>query len=342
MRTHLNIQHEELEAASESIMTEICQMVFGDFSDLQRSVTYFTHAGLRKELSNAAIVWKDGKKKFPHINKSTGLVALYNNLLAWKLARSPQILQPIAHAYQCRPDALQLHHAPPAPIVKPWGSNKSMPYIYAFSRSDGKIDSDQRFTAVVCLSEHVNDSDLNQDQARFQLLENFELYFDLLAAYFEFDKHVKTGDLFYLKPDWFSIETANEIISEYTDLFNYYERNIPCSSSRLIRYEVAQVYEKLGLVVPRHPKLLSWTDLECKLGDMYVFSNRQAVRTLANNTTTPRVYLQLVLKPSCASCKHLNDLTSESNNQKFGNWSKPGLRQFIRENSTEYMWRTQK
>ena len=320
------------DSVAKSVRSEICKMVFGEDADDELKLQLFTNATLRADLPNKKVVWKRGVARYPEINHFTGQVALYNNLKVLKLATDVRIAAVLAKSYKVSPSSLSLIHGPPTLIVKPSGSGASPPFIYKFG-------SGQKYTAVLCVSNNSNSS-----SGGIEYLTGFETYYDLLSLYYDFNSHCKSDDILYLESKWFPIDEVNRFISDYTSLYNYYERDVSCTSDRAIPIEVMEFYERHKLPVPEIQKQLHWTPIESHQGSLHVFNSRQVIRTSSCRDDRARIYIQIPMEP-----KPLNWEGSEAQLElidcyrsgKFGDWQKPGLRRYLRENSTEHTFRSQ-
>jgi len=355
---------------AESIATDIVKMVFGkvsnpgDSESLESDLAQFT-TGEERQKANRA-VWKDGNSRYPHINRVTGMVALYENPRVLNLATSSEVLDVFRKLYDS--NEIIYAHGPPIPIVKPANSGKSPGIIFTFQDTSPGV----KYSGILCLTDHsdqnvgpaekrekLNDfgpkTNKKQHTGELQKLTNFELYYDLFDALYNFRQHTRANDIIYL--DWgdkktgFNVQEANQIIEEYTSLYNYYVRNIPSTLHREIRWEVARVFNMSGgnsnnkenrPVVPEQMKLLSWETITMSQGDLYIFTSRDVVRTLQNERTHARIYLHFSLEPKHAkwdSSEQKRSLKTSYETGQFGNWAKPGLRFYLRENSTEHRWR---
>lgn len=330
------------DSVAKSVRTEICAMVFEDRDDDETQdearLQLFTNAGMRADLPNKKVVWKRGVARYPEINHFTGQVALYNNLKVLQLATDPRIAAVLSKSYGLPPSSLGFYHGPPALIVKPSGSGASPPFIYRFGVSR-ENSSEITYTGLLCVSANINSS-----SGGVEYLSNFEAYYDLLSAYYHFDSHLKSSEILYLEAKWFTVENANHFIEDYTTLFNYYKRDVSCTSDRAIPYEVMEFYERHKMEVPEIPKQLHWTSIESRQGSFHVFNSRQAIRTSASRDERARIYIQFPMQPKPenweGSEEQLNLIESYETG-KFGDWQKPGIRKYLRENSTEHTFRSQ-
>lgn len=363
MKRRTSLTKEELSEARNSILTEICMMVFGNITkgNLDRCISYFTDPAARTELPNSDIVWKDGKIRFPHVNKSTGVVALYENPQALAIGESESVTKHFKDLYTddvgiASDSNIELiyMHGPPAPLVKPHNAGRSTPFMYVFtdSSSDDQQKAATKYTGILCLSAHPKRSSGSSGDhsgwaeslaaGEIEILTNFDLYYDILSAYYNLSERCKNRDVVYFEQKWFSEYEANQVIEEYTALYNWAARDKPCTLSRAIRWEVNDIYETYGFKVPEQFEQLKWTTLDCEQGDLYIFTSKQLLRTINNQTSTARVYLQLALEPKPANWEGSEaqlELAESQRSGKYGNWVKPGKREYIRENSTEWAWR---
>lgn len=327
------------ENAARSIRSDIIGMVFGeeDLIDAEQEakMALFTNAKMRRDLPDSRIVWKKGVARYPEINHFTGQVALYNNLNVLKLAGNKKIAEILSSFYKVPVDTLGMLQGPPALIVKPMGAGASHPFVHSF----GALDDDrQRYTAMLCVSSNAE----NAQSGGVELLENFDVYYDLLSKYYDFGAHCKTGDILHLETKWFSIEDANRVIEDYTVLYNYYERNISCTLERAVTFEVSEVYADFKFPVPEVFRPLRWTPMQSRQGSLHVFSSKQAVRTSSNRFEKTRIYMQIPMEPKpegWEGSEAQRGLKESYDTGKFGDWSKPGVRRYLRENSTEYNYR---
>jgi len=321
-----------------SVRSDIIEMVFGtkttSVSEQEETLRLFINSKLRTNLANSKIVWKRGIARFPEINHFTGQVALYTNIDVLKMAADPRVSNVLGKFYKTSSDQLGLYSGPPAVIVKPMGAGTSHPIVYTF----GDLTSEQvRYTAFWCLTSHAE-----RDQSGgLEVLDNFETYFDLLSAVFDFKAHCKSNDLIHLESKWFSVDAANKFIEEYTALYNYYKRDLSCTLEREIPLKTAELYDRYQdmFPVPERFAPMYWKPIASQKGHLVVFSSRQAVRTASNRDQTARIYVQIPLQPRPENWDG-SELRESYQTGKFGNWAKPGLRRYLRENSTEYNFRT--
>jgi hypothetical protein len=230
-------------------------------------------------------------------------------------------------------------HGPPAPIVKPNGAIKSPAQIYGFQNvnQDGKV----RYTGIICLSKN----DEEHKSGQLQVLENFDAYYDILNAHYRFEAHTKSNEIVHLDHQWFSLAEANAFMEEYFALYNWMVHKIPCTLNRTVRWEVSQLYNRTRLEVSKRFEIMTWKTLPSEQGQMYIFDSKQAMRTASNKTAEARIYLQIAVEPRPKNWNRTITYCTLQRNYgtgRFGDWSKPGVRAYIRENSTEHKWRRDK
>lgn len=317
-----------------SIGSDIVSMVFDENTDINGSLARFTNPDMRPDQQDKNLVWKNGNSRFPHINKFSGVVALYENLSVLELGLSDQVLKILGSLYGT--SDLVYAHGPPAPLVKPNGAIKSPAQVYSFQNvnQDGKV----RYTGIICLSKN----DGTHKSGQLQVLSNFDAYYDVLNAFYRFETHSKTNEIIHLDHQWFNVADANAFMEEYFALYNWNVHKIPCTLNRVVRWEVSQIYNRTKLEVSKQFEPMTWKTLDSEQGQMYIFNSKQAVRTASNKTAEARVYLQIAVEPKPKNWMKMmtyHTLRSSYNTGKFGDWSKPGVRSYLRENSTEYNWR---
>jgi hypothetical protein len=324
-----------MSSTASSVKKDLVAMVFGNENrDLEESLQMFVNSKLRKGLSDNKIVYRHGITRYPEVNHFTGGVAMYNNMEVLKQASSEKIIESVRERYGSFDGPLGLYHGPPSLIIKPSGSGISPPFTYWFQDLSEGI----KYTAVVSLTEHSSDS----THGELELLEGSEYYFDFLNRWYHFSDHCKVKDILYLEPKWFSLEESNKIIGQYTMLYNYYERSIQPPKDVVISTRVRDFFLKHKLEVPVKHLKLSWIPVVTKIGEPVIFSSKQILRTQSSRDDNTRVYIQIPLEPKPKDWDQSIDrkiLQKSYESGRFGNWIKPGLRLYLRENSTESNWR---
>ncbi len=326
------------EKTSLSVRREIISMVFGDTNEDQEEILkLFTNSKLRSRLPNKKVVWKRGVARYPEINHFTGAVTLYNNFLVWKLALNTKIISALTTKYSKNgvDNTLELgmYQGPPTLLVKPSGSGVSSPFMYMF----GKYSDQIKYTGLLCISQNVK-----VNSGGVELLQCFEEYYNILNLFYDFESHSKGKDILYLENKWFNLDEANRIIEDYTSLYNYYIRGISCTLERTIPVEIALLYEKHKFEVKEIYTPMTWETVSSHEGSLHIFSSRQVLRTSSSRDNSARIYIQISIEPKPIgwdSSQDKLDMIESYKTGKFGNWSKPGLRRYLRENSTEYNWR---
>jgi len=305
----------------------------------------FTDPNVRDDDVTASVIWMNGNPRFPHINRFTGAVAIYTNLKVYEYAFSKMSF--LENAYQINQNSLIMSHGPPALIIKPANAGKSTPFVYRFQ----DITEGMKYTALVCLNSSDNplENTSKRSNGELEILRNFETYYDVLSEVYEFDKHTKSGDILYLEK-WFDLQDANEIVEEYVNMYNYYVRNIPSTLKRSVRGKVSALYKNTDLklllmksdILPIKFIPMRWIRYKKEPGDVTILNSRQALRTAANHSNTVVSYLQIAAEPINNDWKnsfYYYNLITSYKTGKFGDWIKPGVRKFIRENSAEYNYR---
>lgn len=345
-----NMKHiDHLEGISESIGNDIVRMVFGKVDNLDEDLAQFTTGEERQNVNRS--VWKDGNSRYPHINRVSGMVGLYENPEVNDLAMSSEIIRIFQDLYPNQDEVIYAH-GPPIPIVKPLNSGKSSGIIFTMQDTSPGI----KYSGILALTNHQNEK-----TGELEKLQNFDIYYDLLDAFYDFSEHSKGNDVIYL--DWehqsknrFNITDANAIIEEYTSLYNFHVRGIQCTLCREIRWEVARVFEggrgiygkpkrtktSERIDVPEKMLPLSWEKIRMNRGDLYIISSKDVIRTLQNDNKETRIYLHFAMEPkpeNWDNSEQKQNLKLGYKTGKFGNWGKPGLRFYLRENSTENRWR---
>jgi hypothetical protein len=345
-----NMKHiDHLEGISESIGNDIVRMVFGKVNNLDEDLAQFTTGEERQNVNR--LVWKDGNSRYPHINRVSGMVGLYENPEVNDLAMSSEIIRIFQDLYPNQNEVIYAH-GPPIPIVKPLNSGKSSGIIFTMQDTSPGI----KYSGILALTNHQNEK-----TGELEKLQNFDIYYDLLDAFYDFSEHSKGNDVIYL--DWehqsknrFNITDANAIIEEYTSLYNFHVRGIQCTLCREIRWEVARVFEggrgiygkpkrtktSERIDVPEKMLPLSWEKIRMNRGDLYIISSKDVIRTLQNDSKETRIYLHFAMEPkpeNWDNSEQKQNLKLGYKTGKFGNWGKPGLRFYLRENSTENRWR---
>lgn len=341
-------QNLELTTLADEAIKDIVQSVFNQPNP--NLIHCFTNPDFRTSLETPNIVWKDSKSRFPHINRFTGTVAYYTNVNMYTFAftKLPRLQKAYEKAKLIEPNepgstsnsSLTLTHGPPALLIKPNSSGKSSPYVYRFQ----DVQPGLKFTAIVCLSEHNE-----HKTGEMEILVEFDKYYDILSDYYNFDDHMKTEDILYLEK-WFVLQEANEVIEEYLSLYNYYQRQLPSNLNRKVRSKVVNLYQKRlqdinndPHSVPQNFIPMKWKKFRSQLGDVIILSSKQAIRTVANISFSPRIYLQIPAEPRPADWENSLSQISLRNSYKdgkFGDWMKPGLRKYLRENSNEHEFKS--
>lgn len=318
---------------AESVKNDLISMVFGQENDNpEASLQMLVNSKMRKGLADDRIVYRDGITRYPEVNHFTGATAVYNNLEILKLAVSPEVLEPVKTAYGNA--EVGLYHGPPSLIVKPGGSGISPPFAYWFQ----DLSPGTKYTAVVPLTEH----DSEDNSGNLEILRGSEHYFDLLNLYYNFVQYCKPKDILYLESKWFSIDEANKFLSQYTMLYNYYVRGINPDRETSISTKVRDFYMKHKVEVPQKFVKLEWVLAPLQIGKATVFSSKQILRTRSSQDENTRIYVQIPLEPKPRNWETFSEritLKKSYETGRFGNWIKPGLRLYLRKNSTESNWR---
>lgn len=332
MKPFKNLTVGDLDA---SVKNDVVNMIFGEVSDVDANLASFTSGSTNsppKETDDIRqIVWKDGNSRFPHINRVTGFVALYENPDIIKFGLTNEVISAFKEKYES--EQVIYAHGPPIVAVKPQNSGKSTGMIFLMN----DITPEEKYTGIVSLSHEKS----GENTGELEILSQFDVYYDVLNAFFNFGKHTKSKDVLYLEK-WFNLADANEIIEEYTQYYNYYERGIPCTLTRKIRREVVNIYKKNKFVVPAQCGTIRWESLSSRKGELYMISSKQPIRSLQNKDSVSRVYMYIAMQSKPANwdqSKTKISLLQGYKTGKWGNWGKPGLRLYIRENSSEYSWR---
>ena len=182
------IPDDDLKPVADSIKDDIVKMVFAgsETGSQELLLSSLTTPKLRKQFRNPKVVWKNNNFRFPHVNKATGVVALYCNPKVRSLAGDERILDKMRQAYGEKD--LIYSHGPPAPIVKPPNAGRSAPFVYRFQDTGEGL----KYTAVLVVTESSGKS-----QAGLEELANFDLYYEILSTYFKFDNHCKNNDILH-------------------------------------------------------------------------------------------------------------------------------------------------
>jgi len=319
------------EEISHSVKSDFIRMVLGaNTNSIESQLKLFTNSDLRKNTQNCKTVHKNGVKRCPHLNHFTGAVAMFMNLKVLQLCSSPEVLSVFARVYQTTIDKLGMCYGPPSLLIKPEFSGPSSPFVFSFKNHSSTL----KYTGLMSLTSHSKDT----NSAGVQKLVNFDLYYDILATYFNFDSHCLDGSILYLEK-WFSVECANRMLEEYTHLYNNRHRNIPYTLNRPIAPEIISVYNTTHLEVPQNFTPLHWSDVPMPQGELKLFSSREAIKTLAcKDQSCARVYVQIpieVIPDNWQGSEEQLELLDSYKTGRFGNWYKPGKRCYIRENKSE-------
>lgn len=320
-----------MESIAYSLKRAFVEMVLGRTSDVEGDLRLFTQSELRNGKNLTRSVHKNGVSRCPELNQFTGSVAMYMNSNLLELATRPEVLETFTKAYDVDPKELGLCHGPPTLLIKPEGSGVSQPFVYTFQ----DISDGEKWTGIMSLTSHSK----QQNSGGLQKLSNFELYYELLNQLFNFGRHCSEKDVIHLDK-WFSIETANDLIEEYTIYDAFKSRNVPIQLNRPISDEVIQIWESSSRIkVLEVFQPLTWVDVPMQAGDLKLFSSKEAIRTLSCSDVVARVYVQFAIEVKPAdwnSSQKRNDLEFSYRSGKFGEWDKPGKRLYIRDNKTEH------
>ena len=356
----------DADQVASSVKYDVVSMVFGpQETEPEDLLPLFTNAKLRTNLEDESIVYSNGISRYPEVHHTTGVVAMYNNLSVFKLVTDEKLLNTVSQMYKesknkkdkiepdrkqlkssleqtvsdsrkqtDNPPAIGLYHGPPAPLLKPMDSGVSAPFVYWFQ----DLKPGLKYTAVVSLTTHKN----SVSSGSLEVLTGFSQYFDLLSKYYDFEKHCSGKDVLFLEQKWFSLEGANRLIAQYTSIYNYYSRKMPMTSTQTIPSYVLTLYTKWHLEVPVEAIKMTWKEVNLKAGEAYIFSSREALRTLASKDAHTRTYLQIPLEPRPGSWSEQQSAQLKDcyETGRFGNWIKPGLRRYLRANDTELKYRT--
>jgi hypothetical protein len=323
----------DIASIAASIKNDTVAMVFGpEEREAEASLPLFTNAKLRSGLENKNVVYRRGISRYPEVHHTTGVVALYNNLEALKLATLPQIVDFVSDAYGQK--EVGLYHGPPAPLLKPAGSGVSAPFVYWFQ----DLSPGTKYTTVVSLTTHTTE----KMAGNLEVLQGFDVYYDLLDAHYDFARHCPGEDILVLDPTWFSLEETQKLISQYTLLYNYFERAIVPLGRPIIPNAVRSLFEKTKIEVPQEPLRLEWREINLEAGKSVLLSSRQALRVGLSKDPNTRVYLQIPLEPRPKGWtqEQSDSLRMSYESGRFGNWAKPGLRRYLRVNETEVNYRS--
>jgi hypothetical protein len=167
----------------------------------------------------------------------------------------------------------------------------------------------------------------------------FDIYYDLLSLVYDFNYHCQEDSILYLEK-WFSMDSANRFLEEYTAYYNLVTRDIPVSLSRSIPVEVKNLYDQHHLTVPEVFNPLHWEDVPMPQGKLRLFSSREAIKTLpGKDKESARVYVQIPIQKlpkTWNASESRKELEESYKSGRFGDWHKPGKRCYVRENKSEY------
>ena len=320
-----------LSELSEEIKQRFVHMVLGQNNDeIETQLKMFTNPELRKNAKGGKNVHKGGVKRCPHLNHFTGATSMFMNIEVLKLVSQPKIVSAFALSYKVQSSDLGLTQGPPTILIKPEASGASPAFVYRF----GDAETIQ-YTGLMSLTSHEKDA----AAAGVQKMIGFETYYDILSLLYDFDHYCQDGTILYLEK-WFSMDSANRFLEEYTAYYNFKIRNVPISISRTIPIEIIGLFESNHFEVPQIFTPLHWVDIEMPQGKLRLFSSREAIKTLpGKDKECARVYLQIPLQKlpkqwhSSELCKELEQSYKSG---RFGDWHKPGKRCYVRENKSEY------
>jgi hypothetical protein len=321
----------DLTKLSNELKQRFALMILGQNNEnIETQLKLFTNPELRKKCKLGKSVHKGGVKRCPHLNHFTGTTSMFMNIEILQLVSQPDILKFFAEAYKCNENRLGLTYGPPTILIKPEASGASPPFIYMFG-SDKSI----QYTGLMSLSSHRDDV----VAAGVQKMIGFETYYDILSLLYNFSQHCQDETVLYLEK-WFSMDTSNRFLEEYTAYYNFKTFNTPITLSRTIPQEVYDVYKDYGFVVPTIFEPLHWESISMEQGRLRIFSSREVIRTLpGKDKNCARVYVQIPIQqiPETWEDSDLCKKLAESyKSGRFGDWHKPGKRCYVRENKSEY------
>lgn len=308
----------------DSVNVDLTHIVYGNDLPMSEAdlVRCLTDPKLRAKLPNENIVYKDGNSRFPHVNRNTGATAMYMNREVLEVGLQNSVLNMFHKLYGT--DEVVMTHGPPSLLTKPSGSVCSSGYVYRFQ----DIAPGDKFTILI---------PLHKGGDGIEKLKGFERYFKLLEKFLQFDKHCKYRDVLYLER-WFDLDEVNYFLEGYTVLYNYYVRGISTPIDRPISRETNNFFKLNKFEVPTTFEPLTWEEVS-PVDGMYIFSSIQALRTLSTKNSETRMFVQVVAEPKPEhwdESEEKQQLQTSYRTGKFGNWTKPGLRLYVRENSVEY------
>lgn len=320
-----------MQHCANNIKKDFVTMVFGESeSDVEGLLSLFTNPKLREKNEKGGRVHKNGVSRCPQLNHFTGSIAMYMNPDILNIIGNETIFSKFAEVYGVEIGKLGLCHGPPTILIKPNGAGVSPPFVFSFQ----DLSTSLKYTGLMSLTSHERD----YQAAGLQELENFDAYFEILSSFFNFEKHCQEKDILHLEK-WFSVDVANRAIEDYTNYYNLKVRGLAPKLDREIPIEIIKIFESQKFEVPIVPKLLTWKNIPMPMGELKLFSSRQAIRTLAGNTSIARVYVQIPIEPKpewWEGSSFQKDLDNSYSSGRFGDWSKPGKRKYMRENKTEW------
>jgi hypothetical protein len=321
-----------LSKLTEEIKSRFVHMVLGpNTDDIETQLKMFTNPELRKNAKGSKSVHKGGVKRCPHLNHFTGATSIFMNIEVLQLVSQPEIVEAFSSVYNCEQDRLGLTYGPPTILIKPESSGASPAFVYRF----GDDDETLRYTGLMSLSSHKKDA----TAAGVQKMTGFDTYYDILSLLYDFKHHCQDDSILYLEK-WFSMDSANRFLEEYTAYYNFKISDTPISLSRTIPTEVVELYESYHFEVPEVFNPLRWEDVPMPQGKLQLFSSREAIKTLpGKDKECARVYLQIPIQKLPETWKNSElrkELEESYKSGRFGDWHKPGKRCYVRENKSEY------
>lgn len=311
------------------VKTNLVKMVLGEVTCVEQQLRLFMNPELRKTNNTTRTVHKNGVKRCPQVNHFTGAMSMFMNIDILKFSTQPEVLGKFAEAYKCEVPELAMTYGPPSILIKPDGAGMSSPFVYRFGADKDTIT----YTGLVSFTSH-SDEILT---GSVQKLTHFETYYDILSSYYNFEEHSSDNSILYLEK-WFSVEGANKVLEGYTNLYNHHVRK-EGKLDKSIPKDVQELFKRLQVTVPERFESMSWVDVDMPIGEFKLFSSREVIRTTScKDKDCARMYVQIPIQMKSETwdvgsmCK---ELTSSYISGRFGDWSKPGKRCYLRENKTE-------
>jgi hypothetical protein len=329
---------------------DICDMIFRFESnppdpDLIETTHLFTDYDLRKILlENPKCVWVNGNTRTPKISKSCGLVNQYlNREIHDNIHFNPKIYNILSTLYNN--NKLAYIKGYDRFSIKPYKST-DMPrcinrHLFKNKNNHHIMTNIQ---AVLCARKPKDVKP--RDGGAFELIPYFHDYFKLISVLCDPIEGplAMTGDIEkdslpqqLGKQFDIILPKLNNYIYQYTQLYNYFYRNIPAEIDE-IETSVYNILEKYRIRVPSTWHELLWKTIDLNPGELLAFDTRIPYRNFRNMSKIPSVFFYITLCPipdNFYNSSEHSTLLKTFYEGKMGDWNTS----YGNNNIEEYEWR---